>query len=378
MKSLSLIENDQKINELDYDCKIHNWIKRKSSLMLKLIVHFSFKQIQFEKKKMLSFFFFLELLTNKKGLLTRSSKNVAVIGLRKGFPTGVKVTLRKQSLINWLNTLLLALPRNDNFSKINISSTNIQKGISSFSFVLNELSFFYQIEKILISYINNLILNWVSSLSTWQENIYFLTNNKFPVDIQTINYFQKLSLQKHYFSLNKILCNKNKQSINTNNIENWYNWIKICYYFFNLKKIISIFNRLDFSLFFMYNHFTAKKRIQFNQFLKKNNLCSYILPNKYTKFIFQSKQMFKMSSITTGNILVIYKINGGLLSKKEFLDLIKNPSINLLFGNWNGFLYRASYLKFLYENFNLLNIKILNILYLIILKIKSRLFYLLK
>jgi ribosomal protein L5 len=58
------------------------------------ILNFSFKEIQFNKKRVLPFFLALELLSNQKCVATVSSKDIFNWKLRRGMLTGCKVTLR--------------------------------------------------------------------------------------------------------------------------------------------------------------------------------------------------------------------------------------------------------------------------------------------
>ena len=81
----------------------------------KITLNFGFKNIKFEKKKMILFFMVLELITNQKCILTSSRKNLIFLRIKKGSITGYKVTLRKANLFNFLDNLLLALPRSENF-----------------------------------------------------------------------------------------------------------------------------------------------------------------------------------------------------------------------------------------------------------------------
>jgi len=370
MKSLLITDKNLIINNSDNEIKFNKFIKRKYSSILKMVIHFSFKDISFEKKKMLSFFFILEILTNQKGILTKSSKNITFLGVRKGFPTGVKVNLQNKNLYNWLDTLLLTLPRNDNFAKILINSTSLKKGASSFSFLINELSFFYQIEKLLISYISRLNINWVSLLNTWQENIFLLTNLYLPIELKIIQDFQKNSLQKHFYKLTKNSLNDSKNY--------WNNWISECNFFFNYKKIYNLFTKLDFILFFFYEHLNSAKRIQLRNIIEFLGLKSVIIPSKILKFLFRTKKMFFLSSITKGNIIAIFKQGGGFFSKKEFTKLNKISNFSLIFGIWNGYLYRPSKIKQIFFNFENKNKELLKILNHFILKFKANLFYFFK
>jgi ribosomal protein L5 len=121
------------------------------------ILNFSLKEVNFNKKKALVFFFALELLTNQKCIATISSKNVLAWKLRKGALVGCKVTLRRLNLAGFLDNMALALPRMENFKEIATlsklhSKHNFYKNdefsgrIQKIAFPLIELVMFHTIE----------------------------------------------------------------------------------------------------------------------------------------------------------------------------------------------------------------------------------------
>ena len=151
-------------NDLIYNYKLNhltkfNIINNLSEKNLKKItLNFGFKDIKFEKKKMILFFLVLELITNQKCVLTNSKKNLIFLRIKKGSVTGCKVTLRKQNLNDFLDNLLLSLPRSENFKGLFFNKKS-QKN-NSFSAKIQDLFIFYPLESEILSYIKNLDLTF--------------------------------------------------------------------------------------------------------------------------------------------------------------------------------------------------------------------------
>jgi large subunit ribosomal protein L5 len=65
----------------------------------------------------------LERITGQTPVVTRARKSVAGFGIRRGDPAGVKVTLRRDKMHNFLQKLIhLALPRTRDFSGLDPTS----------------------------------------------------------------------------------------------------------------------------------------------------------------------------------------------------------------------------------------------------------------
>jgi len=65
----------------------------------------------------------LSLITGQKPVVTRAKKSIATFKLREGMPIGVKVTLRKQRMYEFLDRLLtVALPRVRDFRGVSPKS----------------------------------------------------------------------------------------------------------------------------------------------------------------------------------------------------------------------------------------------------------------
>ena len=124
-KSLKLFSNLDRFGEdLIYNQKLYAVNIFPYSTLLsqgrinRAVLNFSFRDIDFNKKRALPFFFALELLTKQKCVATLSSKNILYWKLRKGMLVGCKVTLRKKNLNDFFDSLALALPRMEKYKMI--------------------------------------------------------------------------------------------------------------------------------------------------------------------------------------------------------------------------------------------------------------------
>lgn len=188
MKQLKTLQNlriqeDYKYNyKLDFLTKfniINNIDCRK---IFKISLNFGFKNISFDKKKMVPFFMILELISNQKSYITFSKKNVLSIKIKKGTITGCKVTLRNKNLYNFLDTLILSLPRYENFKGFYFNKKN--KKISNVKINLSDLFVFHAVESELISYVKHLDINFIMNTVNNDEKIFLLTYNKIPIFIK--------------------------------------------------------------------------------------------------------------------------------------------------------------------------------------------------
>jgi large subunit ribosomal protein L5 len=148
----------------------------------KIILNFSLKDVDFNKKKALPFFLAMELLTNQKCIATLSSKNVIFWKLRKGSLVGCKITLRNKNLYDFIDNLNLTLPRMEKFKGINIKSL-LSKPSQDFSIKLNELLLFYPIELGLgiNTEVKKIEITFLFKKIAHEEKSFLLTSNKIPL-----------------------------------------------------------------------------------------------------------------------------------------------------------------------------------------------------
>ena len=148
----------------------------------KIKLNFGFKNIKFEKKKMILFFMVLELITNQKCVLTSSRKNLIFLKIKKGSITGCKVTLRNNNLYNFLDNLLLALPRSENFKGFFFNTKS--KKQNNFSTKIQDLFIFHPLESELVSYIKTLDISFSFNTFNDYEKFFIFNHNKIPLIIK--------------------------------------------------------------------------------------------------------------------------------------------------------------------------------------------------
>lgn len=166
-----------KLNALTKFNYLNNFNQKK---LVKIILNFSFKNIQFDKKKVIPFFLTLELISNQKCSITTAKRAVLGLKIRKGVMTGCKVTLRNKNLYKFLDHLVLALPRSESFKGFSLNA--LTKNVSvDFSTHLNELFMFYQAESEINSYINKLDITFVTNTKCFEEKAFLLTSHSLPL-----------------------------------------------------------------------------------------------------------------------------------------------------------------------------------------------------
>jgi large subunit ribosomal protein L5 len=148
----------------------------------KITLNFGFKDIKFEKKKMILFFMVLELITNQKCILTSSKKNLIFLKIKKGSITGCKVTLRNTNLYNFLDNLLIALPRAENFKGFYFNTK--AKKQNNFSTKIQDLFIFHSLESELMPYVKTLDITFSLNTNNDYEKFFIFTYNKIPLIIK--------------------------------------------------------------------------------------------------------------------------------------------------------------------------------------------------
>ena len=152
------------------------------NLIYKVIINFSLKDLDFNKKKALPFFLAIELLTNQKCIATLSSKNILLWKLRKGALVGCKVTLRKKNLYEFFDLLTLTLPRMEKFQGLDFNQIS-KNTTKSFSLKLTELILFYPIELGLgiNTDVKKIEINFLFKNLSNEEKLFLLTTLKIPL-----------------------------------------------------------------------------------------------------------------------------------------------------------------------------------------------------
>ncbi|MDG4946264.1 50S ribosomal protein L5 [Weeksellaceae bacterium KMM 9713] len=109
----------------------------------------------------------MAMITGQKAVPTNSKKDVANFKLRKGMPIGVKVTLRKEKMYEFLDRLISsALPRVRDFNGI---SANGFDGRGNFNLGITEQIIFPEINIDKVKKIQGLNITFVTSAQTDKE-----------------------------------------------------------------------------------------------------------------------------------------------------------------------------------------------------------------
>ena len=117
-------------------------------------------------------------ISGQKSLITRSKKDVANFKLRKGMPIGVKVTLRKSHMCEFIDRLInVALPRVRDFRGLNGRSFD---GNGNYSLGLKEQIVFPEIDYDNIDTIRGMDICVVTSAKSDEEGKELLKNFDFP------------------------------------------------------------------------------------------------------------------------------------------------------------------------------------------------------
>jgi|688.fasta_scaffold06839_5 large subunit ribosomal protein L5 len=182
-KHLRLSEDYTYNYPLDYITKFNEDTYLQSKECVKITLNFGFKKIKFEKKKMILFFFILELITGQKCVLTSSRKNLIFLKIKKGSVTGCKVVLRNVNLFEFLDTLLLALPRSETFKGFFFNLKSRKK--NHYSTQINDFFIFYSLESEIASYIKHLDMSFSFNTISDSEKLFLLSYLKMPLSFKS-------------------------------------------------------------------------------------------------------------------------------------------------------------------------------------------------
>lgn len=129
-----------------------------------------------------SAFLFLELISQKKSVLTTAKKGNVIFKIRKGNIVGCIVILTKKKMYSFLSKLLMYIfPNLKDFEGIQMSQKQLLKG--SFSFILKDFSCFKELEKqfYLFPKLPPLNITLLSKAKTKKELLYVLYSFKLPL-----------------------------------------------------------------------------------------------------------------------------------------------------------------------------------------------------
>ncbi|MCM2973652.1 MULTISPECIES: 50S ribosomal protein L5 [Larsenimonas] len=120
----------------------------------------------------------LEKLSGQKPIITKARKSVAGFKVREGWPIGVKVTLRRERMWEFLDRLVnIAIPRVRDFRGLNPKSFD---GRGNYSMGVREQIIFPEIEYDKVDRVRGLDITITTSANTDDEGRALLSALNFP------------------------------------------------------------------------------------------------------------------------------------------------------------------------------------------------------
>ncbi|MFB6258934.1 MAG: 50S ribosomal protein L5, partial [Flavobacteriales bacterium] len=117
-------------------------------------------------------------VAGQKAVPTYSKKDEAGFKLRKGMPIGVKVTLRRERMYEFLDRLIsISIPRTRDFRGV---PTKGFDGRGNFTMGVQEQIIFPEIDIDKVNTINGMDINFVTSARTDEEAYALLNSFEFP------------------------------------------------------------------------------------------------------------------------------------------------------------------------------------------------------
>ncbi len=124
---------------------------------------------------------FLEMVTNKRGSVTKSNKANSILKIRKGYPVGCKIVLRKTEMYYFLDRLLYEIfPKIREFEKTVIRS---KIGKKTLSYKIADLLVFNELEEhysVFPSKLPPLDITLVSNTEFNEEMSFLIKSLKIP------------------------------------------------------------------------------------------------------------------------------------------------------------------------------------------------------
>ncbi len=120
----------------------------------------------------------MTMIAGQKAVATKSKRDISNFKLRKGMPIGVRVTLRRQNMYEFLDRLIaVAIPRIRDFKGIKAKGFD---GRGNFTFGVSEQIIFPEIVMDQVARINGMDITFVTSARTDKEAMELLKHFGFP------------------------------------------------------------------------------------------------------------------------------------------------------------------------------------------------------
>ena len=146
--------------------------------LTKVVINIGVGEAVNDSKKIDSAIKEITAISGQKPVITRAKKAIATFKLREGMPIGVKVTLRKSHMYEFIDRLInVALPRVRDFRGLNGKSFD---GNGNYSLGLKEQIVFPEIDYDNIDTIRGMDICVVTSAKSDEEGKELLKNFDFP------------------------------------------------------------------------------------------------------------------------------------------------------------------------------------------------------
>ena len=146
--------------------------------LIKVVINIGVGEAVKDSKKIDSAIKEITAISGQKPIITRAKKAIATFKLREGMPIGVKVTLRKSHMYEFIDRLInVALPRVRDFRGLNGKSFD---GNGNYSLGLKEQIVFPEIDYDNIDTIRGMDICVVTSAKSDEEGKELLKNFDFP------------------------------------------------------------------------------------------------------------------------------------------------------------------------------------------------------
>ena len=159
--------------------KFHYTDLKKLPKLKKVILNFSCKTT--ELKTLATHLLALEVITTQKGILTVSKHPNLLLKIRKGNPTGCKLTLKKTLILNFLSKSLNEIfPKIKNFDGITVHQ-KVEK--TTLSFVIKDTLNFSELTEnyYLFNNLSKLSLSFVTTVKAKEEMLFLLKSLQLPL-----------------------------------------------------------------------------------------------------------------------------------------------------------------------------------------------------
>lgn len=144
----------------------------------KIIINMGCGEAALDNKKLEGAVSNLELIAGQKAVVTRAKKSIAGFKLREGMPVGVKVTLRKERMYEFLDRLInIAMPRIKDFRGISPKSFD---GRGNFAMGVKEQMIFPEIDYDKVDKVRGMDIIIVTSAKTNEEAKALLSSFNVP------------------------------------------------------------------------------------------------------------------------------------------------------------------------------------------------------